>query len=79
MSGSPSTASKIIRDKTRMNFKRYLTHVRLECAKNLLNGTEKSIQNIAVECGFSSSSYFIRVFKTEIGITPLQYRNSLRS
>ena len=76
---SDYTASKIIRDKTKMNFKRYLTHVRLERAKNLLNGTEKSIQNIAVECGFSSSSYFIRVFKTEIGITPLQYRNSLRS
>ena len=76
---SDYTASKIIRDKTKMNFKRYLTHVRLETAKNLLNRTEKSIQDIAVECGFSSSSYFIRVFKTEIGLTPLQYRNSLRA
>ena len=73
------TTSQMIRDKTNMNFKRYLTHVRLEEGKRLLTSTDTSIQDIALQCGFSSSSYFIRVFKTEVGITPLQYRNSLKN
>ena len=53
------TVSQIIRDKTSMNFKRYLTYTRLEFAKRLLTSTETSVQDIASKCGFSSSSYFI--------------------
>ncbi len=75
---SEYTITKLIRDQTNMNFKRYLTHVRLEQAKQLLGFSQDSIQDIASQCGFSSSSYFIRVFKAETNVTPLQYRISLQ-
>lgn len=76
---SEYTITKLIRDQTKMNFKRYLTHVRLEQAKQLLGFSQDSIQDIATQCGFSSSSYFIRVFKAETDVTPLQYRMSLQN
>ena len=39
--------------------------------------SNKNITYIANECGFESSSYFIRVFKKMIGTTPMNYRISL--
>ena len=76
---SEYTITKLIRNQTNMTFKRYLTHVRLEQAKQLLGFSQDSIQDIASQCGFSSSSYFIRVFKAETNVTPLQYRMSLQN
>ena len=34
----------------------------------------KSIDDIAQETGFFDTSYFIRIFKRNCGLTPLQYR-----
>ena len=73
---SESTVSRILHNKTGQSFKKCLTESRLTMAKDLLVKSNSSIQDIAQQCGFSSSSYFIRVFKSEVGITPLQYRNS---
>lgn len=51
----------------------YITMERLEKSKLLLkNGF--SVSTVANECGFSSSSYFIKVFSSAIGITPLKYQ-----
>jgi len=33
---------------------------------------------VALECGFSDQSHFIRCFKENIGITPLKYKNLLK-
>lgn len=73
---SEYTVSHMIREKTGMYFKRYLTMVRLDAAKEALASSEESIQDISQQCGFASASYFIRVFKNETGVTPLQYRHS---
>ena len=73
------TISKLIHDKTNMHFKRYLTQIRLDMAKDLLASGKESVQDIAQQCGFSSASYFIRVFKNETGVTPLQYRLSAQN
>lgn len=52
----------------------YLTEYRIYIAKQLLEDTEKSILEIALECGFNEASYFIRIFKRQTGISPLKYR-----
>ena len=39
--------------------------------------TDFNIGEISSRCGFSSQSYFCRVFKDESGMTPLQYQKSL--
>ena len=52
----------------------YLTERRLEEAKRLLADTAGSVAEIARVCGFSSSSYFISVFRRRFGETPRAYR-----
>ena len=59
-----------------MSFVTYLENIRINKAKELLYSTNMSIREIAVSVGYSSASYFSKVFKKRIGITPLQYRNS---
>jgi AraC-like DNA-binding protein len=39
--------------------------------------TEDSILEIALDCGFGSSSRFYDVFKLRTGTTPRQFRSSL--
>lgn len=56
----------------------YLNSVRLDKAKMMLNSTDKSIDDIAFDSGFQTTSYFIRLFKKQNGITPLQYRKKLQ-
>ena len=55
----------------------YLTEYRLSHAVNLLMETDKSMTQIATECGFSNSSYFGKLFKKKYAVTPLQFKNSL--
>ncbi|MCR5031301.1 MAG: helix-turn-helix domain-containing protein [Lachnospiraceae bacterium] len=52
----------------------YLITVRLNHAKALLRSTTMTIEEIALECGFSASTYFIQVFKKREAVTPLHYR-----
>lgn len=52
----------------------YLTSLRLERAKELLDEGSSSIAEIAAECGFSDQSYFSKVFSALVGISPSEYR-----
>lgn len=49
--------------------------IKISLAKNLLDNTDKSIIEIAMDCGMDSDSYFCTLFKKATGQTPLQYRN----
>ncbi len=51
----------------------YLNRYRVKQARRLLDAGEKGITEIAVEVGFSSSSYFTRVFRDEVGVSPRDY------
>ena len=52
----------------------YLNYYRIERACCLLENDSVSITEIAYDCGFSDTSYFIRTFKKYKGLTPKQYR-----
>ena len=54
----------------------YVTERRLERALALLSDHEKSISDIAYECGFSDQSYFSKVFSKKFGVTPSEHRSS---
>ena len=57
---------------------KYIRRIRIEVAKEMLAKTGKSVGTIAEETGFSESQYFSTVFKQETGMTPSQYKDSLR-
>ena len=52
----------------------YLRNVRLSRGMELLSRTDAPVSEIAYACGFCSTSYFIEVFRTYMGTTPLKYR-----
>ncbi|KRW95263.1 GlxA family transcriptional regulator [Paracoccus sp. MKU1] len=51
----------------------YLNKVRLQHARSLLTETNLSVMQVAVACGFSSSSYFSKVFRTQYGVSPYKF------
>lgn len=55
----------------------FLNQYRLKKSLELLKDTKRSITEIAVSCGFQTSSYYTYNFRTEMGITPKEYRKSL--
>ena len=71
---SPSYLSKIFKDENEISIPDYISKIRINNAKELLKNTDMTIQKIAEETGFLSSSVFIRVFKKIEGITPGSYR-----
>src|SRR5262245_63497681 len=56
---------------------RYVSQLRVEAARRQLAQTEKSIEQIAVSCGFGSADLMRRAFVRTIGITPVRYRKSV--
>jgi two-component system response regulator YesN len=71
---SPYYFSKLFKEETGENFIEYLTNIRIERAKLLLQSKEVSIKNICVETGYSDPNYFSRIFKKQVGVTPTEYR-----
>lgn len=58
---------------------KHLENVRIQHAKYLLTQSEKSIAEVAYECGFSSQSYFSTLFKKYTLATPHEFRESVSS
>lgn len=56
----------------------YLSTRRICRAKELLESTELSVSEIAVEVGFESGSALGRLFKTQVGCSPTQYRAAIQ-
>lgn len=55
---------------------KYLTTIRMRHACSMLKDTDMNVTEICVQCGFNDPNYFSRIFKRNMGITPLQYRKS---
>ncbi|MDM5211141.1 bifunctional transcriptional activator/DNA repair enzyme AdaA [Peribacillus sp. NJ4] len=54
----------------------YIQRLRLEKATRLLENSEQSIYEIGLAAGFSSTPYFITLFKRKMGNTPSGYRKA---
>ncbi len=60
-------------------FQKYLEMYRIERAKLLLKTTDMSISNIAAATGFGGFSYFSKIFKKYMCMTPSGYRRTVNS
>lgn len=74
---STSYLGRIFRENTKTTVMDVIQQVRIEKACELLASTRITVQNIAEMVGYSDVTYFIRMFKKHIGITPLKYRKSI--
>lgn len=71
---SAAYLGRLFKQVTEITFTEYLTKFRLNTACDLLQNTEKTVNEISDEVGFTNSSYFYIVFKKNLGCTPNQYR-----
>lgn len=55
----------------------YVNRERIDRSLYLLRRTEKTIQEIAAECGIQDVNYFIKLFKKQMGFTPGKYRTRM--
>lgn len=69
--------SRYFKEHFNLTFSDYTNHLRLICAKQLLETTKLPVTEVALCAGFSNVSYFIRMFKRQYGTPPLKYRKML--
>lgn len=74
MNMSAAYLSTLFKTETKQNLAKYISQYRLEKAKDLLKTTNMKIADIAKKVGYMNQSYFILVFKNNIGCSPAKYR-----
>ncbi len=68
--------NRIMKASTQKTLHGYLLDYRIQMAKSLLVATSLTVTEIAEKTGFSSYTYFIRLFRERTGQAPLQYRRT---
>lgn len=71
---SPGYLGRIFKKETGMALTNYITKKRITVAKQLLAKTSLSVTRISERVGISYSSYFTKLFKEQVGMTPQEYR-----
>lgn len=69
-----SYLSRIFKESIGMTIKEYLLEVRINHASDLLSMSDLSIEEVALESGFTNPEMFSKLFKKERGKTPKEYR-----
>ena len=75
---SSRSVRKYFEESLGMSCTEYVTMLRMEKAKEMLWNSDRSITDIAIAMGYSSSQYFSNVFKEYTGMTPGKFRGSWR-
>lgn len=75
---SPDYLSHLFSEKEKITIKRYILQEKVIRSKNLLCYSDYSLQEIAFYLGFSTQSYFTKIFRELVGMTPGEYRKLLK-
>jgi two-component system response regulator YesN len=67
---TPNYLSTYFHKKTGITFIRYLTEVRMLRAKKMLENPNITVQDVAGQVGYYSTSHFIKLFKEYFGVYP---------
>lgn len=76
---SESTFSRFFKRETGTGFTEYVRNLRLEHAKEELLSTNKTITEIAYDCGYSNPSVFNKNFRQEFSLSPKQFRQERKT
>lgn len=75
---SKNALYQLFRDELGTTVNEYIIRQRLCLAEEYLKSkSEINVTQVAALCGFSDYNYFIRLFKKQYGVTPLQYRKNV--
>ncbi|MDP4132823.1 MAG: AraC family transcriptional regulator [Bacillota bacterium] len=75
---SPSYVNRFFREHMGRTPTEYIVSYRIHKARALLEETNISVLDAALDTGFNNVGYFIKSFKKQTGITPLKYKNTVK-
>lgn len=70
--------NRLIREYSGQTYSERLKTIRLQKAEELLLDPDRSIEDIIVQVGYQSRSYFYEMFRQKHGVTPAQYRRKMQ-
>lgn len=73
---SEKYVSQYFKEHFHITLSKYVTYLRLEHAKQLLQNSDIPVTEVAMLSGYQNVSYFIRSFKKTYGVSPLKYRKN---
>ena len=71
---SEKYVSQYFKEHFYITLSKYVTYLRVEHAKQLLQNSDIPVTEVAMLSGYQNVSYFIRSFKKTYGVSPLKYR-----
>ncbi len=71
---SGSRLSHLFREVCRVDFSTYLLKLRILAARELLEGTELTVAEVAAQSGFSGQHHFAAIFRKQTGMTATEWR-----
>ncbi len=74
----PAYLSKIFKEVTNMNLSAYITDIRCRKRLNFWSRTELKVHEVMELIGYRKSQYFSRLFKERFGVTPVEYRRTVK-
>ncbi|MBQ6473755.1 MAG: helix-turn-helix transcriptional regulator [Victivallales bacterium] len=72
---NPGYVTRLFLEHSGKPFVEYLRELRLAHARKLLLETDLTIDEVTVQCGYSSSTFFIAAFRRLFGVSPGRFRN----
>ena len=72
---SEAHLSRLFRESEGITLHSFIQQVRMDRACHLLRDTNEKIYRIGEVCGYRNTAYFIRVFRSAMGITPQEFRD----
>lgn len=79
MNISSTSINQILRMREETSFTQLLVKTRIAHACKLLENTDMKVQEIALAVGYSGANYFVRSFKSVVGVTPGKYKEGSRN
>lgn len=67
--------TKLMKEHMNMSYVDYITSLRVEKAKQLLEKTDMTVKDVGIAVGYENANYFTRVFKRMEGYAPSQYKS----
>ena len=71
--------SRVFKSQTGVNLSEYIGRKKMECIQALMQDTDLNIGDIADRCGFVSRTYFNRFVRKHTGMSPKDYKMSLKN
>jgi two-component system response regulator YesN len=75
---TPNYLSALFHKRVGTTFTKYLTRLRMDRARELLTGSERSVGEVAAAVGYASTRHFARTFKETFGSYPSELKRSSR-